>query len=162
MRRTHGDSTKSSPYYHLYFVYKAMIQRCTNPNNKDYKHYGKRGISVCPFWKDYTRFKGWAIIAGYKPNQKLTLDRKENNKGYSPSNCRWITHKENCNNKTNNVLLPFNGQELTIAEWADFFDVPYKTFHSRIRRSATIEEAFKYTISTTQTSKDGHYTTNIA
>lgn len=71
-------------------VWNAMIQRCTNPNNKAYIHYGGRGITICENWmKNSILFYEWAIDNGYE--EGLTLDRKENDKGYNPENCRWVT-----------------------------------------------------------------------
>ena len=61
---------------------------------------GARGIHICEEWKsEFTNFYDWAISHGY--TESLELDRIDNDKGYSPDNCRWVTHKENCNNRRN-------------------------------------------------------------
>ena len=78
-----------------YFVWRAMIQRCTNPNTTHYDRYGGRGISVCERW---LKFENFLADMGEKP-KGLTLDRIDNNGNYENSNCRWVTHKENCNNR---------------------------------------------------------------
>ena len=87
---THGRH--KDPIYH---VWAAMIQRCTNPNHINYHRYGGRGIEVCERWR---KFENFLKDMGERP-EGLTLDRQNNNGNYEPSNCRWVTSKENCNNR---------------------------------------------------------------
>jgi hypothetical protein len=68
-----------------------MLQRCRNPNNDKFRFYGGRGITVCEEWKVFKNFQAWCLRT-YEPGK--TLDRKDNTKGYSPSNCRWATKHE--------------------------------------------------------------------
>jgi hypothetical protein len=69
-----------------------MKQRCFNPNHKNFKDYGGRGINICEEWsKDVQTFYNWSVANGYK--EGLTIDRIDNDKGYSPDNCRWVTMK---------------------------------------------------------------------
>lgn len=78
----------------LYRVWSNMIDRCENPNNKEYNRYGGRGIDICFEWRqDFSKFMEWALENGYKEN--LTIDRINNELGYCPSNCQWITREEN-------------------------------------------------------------------
>ena len=87
----------------LYGVWRSMRQRCNNQNNKDYKHYGGRGISICAEWSDYLIFKKWSIDNGYV--EGLTLDRVNNNGNYEPTNCRWTTNKQQARNKNTNIRI---------------------------------------------------------
>lgn len=88
-RRTHGDSTTR-----LYGVWHQMRGRCSNPANESYSRYGAKGIRVSPEWQDdYPSFKAWAYANGYV--EGLTLDRVDPDRGYGPSNCRWLSRSEN-------------------------------------------------------------------
>jgi hypothetical protein len=81
----------------IHRIWKKMKERCSNPRAAGYKYYGKKGVTVCKEWlirkKGFLNFKRWALNNGYADN--LTLDRKEANKGYCPSNCRWISKTNN-------------------------------------------------------------------
>ena len=75
----------------LYGVWAEMKSRCQNSNHIQWKRYGGRGIRVCEAWQDFVAFRDWALEAGYEAG--LYLDRRDNNLGYSSSNCRWVTPK---------------------------------------------------------------------
>lgn len=96
--RKHGLS-----YHKLYAVWEAMIQRCYNPKNKKYEHYGARGIEVCSEWRqNFQAFFDWSMQNRYPvgdKGQKLTIDRIDNDKGYSPDNCRWATYSVQNSNR---------------------------------------------------------------
>ena len=109
-----------------------MKTRCYNRNFDKYALYGGRGILVCDEWQKFSGFESWALSAGY--HDGLTLDRIDNNVGYTPANCRWVTQKTQCNNKRCNHLLTHNGETKTISEWAESLGVNYFTLHSRIKK----------------------------
>lgn len=116
-----------------------MRQRCSNENNNRYKNYGGRGITVCDDWKDnFQAFYEWAIKNGYREN--LTLDRKNPNKNYEPNNCRWITQKEQQNNKTNNRFLEYKGEKHTLGEWSEITGIKLATIWARLDRGWSIEK----------------------
>lgn len=113
----------------------GIIDRCNNPNNGGYKHYGGRGITMCQEWIDSPQaFVDWALANGFSP--ELQLDRIDNDKGYSPDNCRWVTARENIRNRSNSVITPtiagqakflYQVEEITIQDIADYFGINKST-----------------------------------
>ena len=81
-----------------YAVWSNMLQRCTNPKNKDFRHYGARGIAVCDSWQTFANF---LADMGEKPNG-LTIDREDNDGNYEPANCRWATRSQQMQNTRRN------------------------------------------------------------
>lgn len=92
----HGQSLRSnSNPTPTYRVWNGLRNRCNNPNNKDFVHYGQRGITVCERWNSFENFLG---DMGEKP-VKLSLDRINNDGPYSPENCRWATYSQQNSNQ---------------------------------------------------------------
>ena len=93
----------------LYNIWSKIIQRTTNKNDNEYGDYGGRGIGICEEWRnDFEAFMQWSYENGYADN--LTIDRKDNNKGYQPDNCRWVRSKENWSIKRNYHCLTYKGR----------------------------------------------------
>jgi len=113
-----------------------MFDRCYNNKNKSYEYYGGRGITVSLEWHD---FKQFAIdMAG--SYEGLSIDRIDNNLGYSKNNCRWATDKEQTRNARSNIMLTFNGEEKNLSSWCEEFGINYWAGMSRYKRGWTIEK----------------------
>lgn len=121
----------------LYSIWHSMISRCENPNNHKYYRYGERGITVCKEWHDPRIFKEWALDNGY--SEKLTIDRIDNDKGYYPKNCRWVSLQVQANNKSTNHLVTYNRETHTVSEWSKILNIKYATLLNRISHNNMID-----------------------
>lgn len=118
-------------------AWQQMIQRCHNTNNKSYYRYGSRGISVCHEWKN--SFRNFLKDMGSKPGNNFSLDRIDNNKGYSPDNCSWRSVEDQNNNRGNyNILVEFQGEIKTASQWANIYGLNASTVIGRINRGWSI------------------------
>lgn len=130
---THGLS--GSPEY---TAWEGIIQRCTNPNVKNYYNYGGRGISVCDRW--LKSFENFYADMGPRPSDDHSIDRYPNNDGnYEPGNCKWSTSKEQLNNRRNNNLVEYNGIIYTSSQLAEKLNINFAVFNSRLNRNWSIE-----------------------
>ena len=125
-------------------IYINIVQRCYNPNTINYKSYGARGITMCEEWlnkervitdlglstKGWITFKTWALNNGYQ--EGLTIDRIDNNKGYSPDNCRWVNHKAQANNRSSNRFITYKGKTQTMKQWREELGIDYRVMTQRI------------------------------
>lgn len=119
----------SSKEKKLRIIWSQMKTRCYNKNRADYVHYGKRGITVSDNWLNVENFiKDMGKI--YKFG--LTLDRIDNNKGYSKENCRWATRKEQANNRRTNNWITFEGVTKTLNQWANESNIKISTLYMRL------------------------------
>ena len=117
----------------IYSVWLSMKKRCYQTTHAEFDRYGGRGIFVCDEWKnDFSAFKVWADNSGYRDD--LEIDRIDNDKGYCPENCRWVTRKINSNNRSKNHRVYFRDERRTIAEIADMVGLPYWTIYQRVTK----------------------------
>lgn len=123
----------------LYKTWSSIIQRCTNPNNKEYHNYGGRGISVCSRWEDYNSFHQ-DMSSGHKPG--LQIDRIDNDGDYSPENCRWVTPSENNRNRRNNKIISTPKGDMTIAEASETFNLSHRTLSYRLAHGWDLSKLF--------------------
>ena len=110
--------------------WRDMRQRCNNPNSQRYYTHGARGIKVCNEWED--SYENFVSDMGHKP-EGYTIDRIDNNQGYSKENCRWATPKEQALNRRTNRLITFNGQTKTITEWAHELGIFHNGLSKRLK-----------------------------
>lgn len=122
----------------LYSIWSGMKQRCYNNKKNSYKYYGNKNIIVCENWKNnFMSFYNWAILNGY--NATLTIDRIDLNGNYEPQNCRWATIKEQNNNTSKNHWIEYNNEKLTMAQFAEKYEIPYDIVRNRIRYNWSID-----------------------
>lgn len=121
-------------------IWAKMIQRCRNPNDKNFPSYGGRGIKVCDRWNDpVTGFQEFFNDMGMRP-KGAQIDRTNNNGNYEPSNCRWVTPKQNSRNRRSNKMIDFRNETKCIAQWVDELGIERKSLGYRLKNQ-TIEKA---------------------
>lgn len=131
----------------LHKVWRGMKTRCYNPNADSYKNYGGRGITICDEWlgeNGFQNFYDWAMANGYNPEAKrgeCTIDRIDNDRGYSPDNCRWVSMVTQIKNQRKpikkgrtTIYYEIDGETHSISEWCKIYDLQYMTVYNRIRR----------------------------
>lgn len=137
--KTHGMTNTR-----IYRIYHKMHLRCYSKVNPAYPSYGGRGITICPEWlgeHGLENFAKWSFENGYSDN--LSIDRIDNNKGYSPENCRWATAKEQANNTRSTVFLTYKGETKPVSEWSKITGIPQDRLSQRKRSGWTDEECIE-------------------
>lgn len=132
-RTTHGMS-------HLpeYRTWHDMRSRCECVTDTGYADYGGRGITICDEWRS---FEAFYRDMGPKPFPEATIERNNNDLGYSLDNCRWATQREQSRNKRTTRFLELNGQTMSVADWADATGLQQHTILSRLRSGWSVERA---------------------
>lgn len=110
----------------------TMKARCYNKSNPSFPRYSSRGITVCDRW--LSSFSAFLEDMGEVPSCDHTLDRIDNDKGYSPENCRWATASEQVMNRSNTVFVEINGETRTLMEWCVMFNQDYQEMYNKIVR----------------------------
>jgi len=130
---THGmDGTPE------YKTWVSMRARCGNKNDKDYKNYGDRGITVCDRWG---KFEAFYSDMGNRPTAGHSIDRKDNDGNYSPGNCRWSTVSEQARNRRSNTNITFEGKTQCLTAWANEIGVNSSTISSRIKNGWSVRKS---------------------
>lgn len=124
-------------------LYRVWVGMKNRENNHDKQRPTYKGKTMCKEWKNsFIKFKEWALLNGYQDN--LTIDRIDNDKGYSPSNCRWATPKQQVRNRSNTKLITYKGETKPLMEWCEILNLNYNTTWTRLSKYKwTIEKAFE-------------------
>jgi hypothetical protein len=115
-----------------------MKQRCFNPKEKDFPHYGGRGITVCERWRN--SFEAFLADMSESPGKGYSIERIDTNGNYEPTNCRWATQREQINNRRMTKRLTFQGETMAVADWARRIGCPRHLLHGRIKLGWSVEE----------------------
>jgi hypothetical protein len=132
----HAKDRKLSKEYH---TWTSITQRCYNPKDRNYHNYGGRGITMCDRWR--SSFENFYTDMGPAP-KNMSIERKDNNGNYEPSNCKWATVKEQGLNRRTTKMLTYNGETKMMKDWAEIVGINYGTLTGRMLRGWTVEEAF--------------------
>lgn len=138
LRKEKGEAkaTHGARNTRAYYAWSAMKQRCFNPNHAAYHNYGGRGITVCEAWMDFNNF----LRDMGQPPTRAELDRTDNEKGYSPENCKWVTKKQNANNRRTNVVM----DGLTLTQAAEISGHSVQVISWRLNKlGMTLQEAMQ-------------------
>lgn len=155
---THGCSKTPE-----YLAWGDMKQRCSNPNNRNYKNYGGRGITVCKRWLDSAG--NFLIDMGPRPRHG-SIDRIDNDGDYAPSNCRWVNNKEQQSNRRDNRRVVVDGQSKTIAQWAVGSGLSQHVITSRLKSGWPERDAVSMPVGVSRINQrwlelDGHQQTLV-
>lgn len=127
-------------YSRLYRIWCSIKRRTCVKTDSGYSKYGGRGIGICDEWKQsFESFSEWSLLNGYSDD--LTIDRIDNEKGYSPENCRWTTEDVQSRNKRNNVWITYRGETHVLSDWAKLTGLSFTTIRHRLDSGWTVERA---------------------
>lgn len=132
-----GNFKHNNYYSPAYQSWIAMKNRCTNNKSPRYKEWGGRGIEICDRWID--SFQNFLDDMGERPNGK-TLDRIDNNKGYSKENCKWSSNIEQANNRSSTIKVNFQGKYISLKQLAEITKINYYAVRRHFHKGKNLEE----------------------
>lgn len=124
----------------LYRIWCGIKKRTILKDYRDVtkRNYWGRGVNICDEWVDFENFMNWALSNGY--NDSLTIDRIDNDKGYFPNNCRWVTIRQQANNRRNNVIIEIGNERDTLANWCRRKNKDYTYIYNKMYRTKIRDE----------------------
>jgi hypothetical protein len=148
-----SKSKHSKSKHSLYTTWLGMKDRCYNVNQPGYANYGGRGIVVCDRWLE--SFENFLEDVGEKPSSKHSIDRKDNDGNYEPSNVKWSTSQEQQRNRRNTIFIEREGEIKTLIEWCELLDANYDVCRNRLKRGWPLEDLFQPTLEKEPVEYDG-------
>lgn len=141
----HGHARRGNGRPNIYRRWQHMIQRCHNPNDRDYARYGAKGISVCERWRfgdgNMTGFELFMQDMGDPQDRTLSIDRLDVLGDYAPDNCRWATSKQQARNKRDTKHLTAFGETKPQVDWCLQYGISHQALNHRLKSGMTVELA---------------------
>lgn len=138
--KTHGHAGLGDKMSPTYKTWASMLGRCKYKNYSDNARYGARGIEVCERWRGRTGFANFLADMGEKPTG-LSIDRIDNDRGYSPENCQWATAKQQARNRRTSHMITFRNKTMSLAEWEEESGIKAASIRYRLGRGWSVERA---------------------
>ena len=145
-RRTHGEAAaRKGTRTPEYITWTHVLNRCLNKRAVAYENYGARGVTVDPHWTGTGGYENFLNDMGRRPGPAYSIERKNNNLGYSKDNCTWATQKVQQNNRRSNRWITFRGETLTLSQWGDKTGIKSGTLGYRLARGWPVSLALGIT-----------------
>lgn len=125
-------------YKSEYQSWTSMRERCRNPKHKGFKNYGGRGITICERWNEFKKFM---LDMGRKPDPKFTIEREDVNGNYEPTNCRWLSRKDQGRNQRNSVFVTYNGKRMLLIDLVEELGLSRSVVYGRLKMGWTLAQA---------------------
>ncbi len=133
---THGHSDTPE-----YAIWRSMITRCGTKSDTNYHKYGARGIRVCEAWLGPAGFMAFITHAGWRPNKRMSIDRKNNDGNYEPGNVHWTSAASQAMNRRNTRHVTWKGREMPLRDACEVANVNYKIIHNRLSKGMSFDDA---------------------